>query len=549
MRGVGIRKIKSGTYSLATVLLLIGIIALINYLSNFIFFRIDLSEGNVYSLSKASKRMVAALDDPVVIRAYFTKRLPPPYNANRKYVEDLLGEYRAYSRGKISYEVRDPSESEKIRIETRNAGIAPLRFQQIEKDKFEIKEGYMGLLFLYGDKKEIIPVVRNTEGLEYDITGKIKMLMQKEKRTIGYLTGHGEPDLNSDLGDLKDRLSEQYVVKTTNLKDGEAVPDDIEALLVLEPKEKISEREKYSIDQCLMRGRPCAFMLSHKDVDMKMFSTSSVDSNIFDLIQHYGIDIRKGFVLDLQNLMIGITERRGFVTITNRINYPLIPIATNFGRGNPIVKGLEAVTMPFVHPLVSTLEEEDSVEEKDRPRAEVLVMSTEKSWYREDVSYLNPFQKYAPFPTDERGPFNLVMTLEGKFDSFYAGKDIPSVEIEKGEEEKKAESQTEQERIDRSPNTRILVSGTGKFIVGEFSGDNFNRAFFLNIVDWLMQDEDLIAIRSKGATYRPLRDISNELKSLIKYINMFLMPLLLVIFGLFRWKLRKIQKSQLLNIS
>ncbi len=549
MRGVDIRKIKFGTYSLATVLLLIGIIGLMNYLSNFVFFRIDLSEGNVYSLSKASRRMVAALDDPVVIRAYFTKRLPPPYNANRKYVEDLLGEYRAYSRGRISYEVRDPSESEEIRLETRNAGIAPLRFQQIEKDKFEVKEGYMGLLFLYGDKKEIIPVVRDTEGLEYDITSKIKMLTQKEKRTLGYLTGHGEPDPNSDLGDLRDRLSEQYIFKTVTLEDGEAVPDDIESLLILEPKQRISEREKYILDQFIMRGIPCAFLLSHKDVDMSMFSASNVESNIFNLIEHYGINIRKGFVLDPQNLMIGITERRGFITFTNRINYPLIPIATNFGSGNPIVKGLEAITMPFVHPLISTLEEESSVEEKDRPRAEVLVMSTERSWYREDLSYMNPFQRYMPLKTDEMGPFNLVMTLEGKFGSFYAGKDIPSIETEKGEEGEKAEPKTEQERIDRSPDTRILVSGTGKFITGEFSGDSFNRAFFFNIVDWLMQDEDLIAIRSKGATYRPLKDISNQLKGLTKYMNMFLMPLLLIIFGIFRWKLRKIQKIRLLNIS
>ena len=60
--------------------------------------------------------------------------------------------------------------------------------------------------------------------------------------------------------------------------------------------------------------------------------------------------------------MIGITERRGFITFTNRLNYPLIPIATNFGSGNTIVKGLEAVTMPFVHPLMST-QEEMSVEE------------------------------------------------------------------------------------------------------------------------------------------------------------------------------------------
>src|SRR5688500_7296659 len=70
--------------------------------------RIDLTADGQYTLSDASKDTLRTLHDPITIRAYFTKDLPPPFSTNTRYVLDLLEEYVAHSGGYVRYELVDP---------------------------------------------------------------------------------------------------------------------------------------------------------------------------------------------------------------------------------------------------------------------------------------------------------------------------------------------------------------------------------------------------------------------------------------------------------
>lgn len=96
-----------------------------------------------------------------------------------------LDEYKTYSHGRLSYEFLDPGSREELEKEASSFRIPPVQINIIQNDKFELKKVYMGLAFLYEDRQEVIPLVQNTIGLEYDITSTIKRLTSKEIKKVG----------------------------------------------------------------------------------------------------------------------------------------------------------------------------------------------------------------------------------------------------------------------------------------------------------------------------------------------------------------------------
>jgi len=142
------------------VLLVLGILILLNFISVRIFTRLDFTKAGVYTLSDASKNLVRNLEDRVTIKAYFTEELPAPHNNNRRAVLDILNDYKAYSEGNLYYEFINP-EGEKNEREAQQAGIPPVEVQVVKEDKFEVKRAFLGLVMMYEDKKEVLPVIQN----------------------------------------------------------------------------------------------------------------------------------------------------------------------------------------------------------------------------------------------------------------------------------------------------------------------------------------------------------------------------------------------------
>jgi len=98
--------------AIVRALLLFGILVLINVISINIFFRIDLTGNKIYTLSSASKTLVNNLDDKLVVKAYFTDNLPSPYNNTRRYLKEILDDYKNYSNGNFQYEIISPSDEQ-----------------------------------------------------------------------------------------------------------------------------------------------------------------------------------------------------------------------------------------------------------------------------------------------------------------------------------------------------------------------------------------------------------------------------------------------------
>lgn len=511
------------TQSLIRVLLVLGILILVNFISVRIFNRIDLTKAGVYTLSDASKALVRNLDDRVTVKAYFTEDLPAPYNNNRRAVLDILNEYKAFAKGNLHYEFINP-EGEKNEREAQQAGVPPVEVQVVKEDKFEVKRAFLGLVFLYEDRKETLPIIQNLGSLEYDISSALKRLTTRVKKRIGYTTGHQEPQL-TNLQHANKELSAQYDLVPIDLSSGKTtIPQDLAALLVIAPQAKFSDSAGYQIDQYIMNGGKVAFLLNKVNASLQQRYAQPMNLGLEDMLENYGIRINGDLVRDAQCANITVMQQQGPFQMQSQIPFPYLPNAVDMNTSNPIVKDLHSLIFFFVSSLDTSLAAPKGL------RAEVLVRSSKHSGRQGGFIMLDPFHQYTPNELAESG-IPMAAVVNGSFKSFFPTS---------GGEGKALISQ-----VTKSPETRIIVVGDGDFMKDEFLTNRNNLTFFINIIDYLADDAGLITIRSKDASQPPLEQVADGTKKMLKYGDLILPPLLVIGYGLLRWRRRVVLKRSL----
>ncbi|MGA9118122.1 MAG: Gldg family protein [Bacteroidota bacterium] len=510
------------TQTLLRLALVFVILIVLNFVSVRLFGRMDLTRNHLYSLSDASKALMRGLDDRVTVRAYFTEDLPSPYNNNRRLLIDELNEYRAYSRGNLDFEFIDPS-SEKAERDAQQQGIAPVQVQVINQDKMEVKKAYMGLVFLYEDRKETIPVMEQTGSLEYDISSTIKRLITKTQKKIGFLTGQGEPQL-AELSQAQAALQRQYQLVPVDVSKGKAVPDDIAVLMVIAPTSRLDEPAKFQIDQYLMRGGRIGFLLNKIEASLQQQFGRPLDTGLDDMLENYGVKINPDLVRDVQCANVSIMQQQAGFSLRSQVPFPYLPIVSAFSKGNAMVKDLQGIILFFGSSV-------DTVGLAGKGLSgEVLFRSSKQSGTQTGVFTFNPLEHWSRDQFPDNG-LPLGVVVDGVFRSFYAGKPVPA-------DTAAGALPPTTSPLTKSPQTRIVVVGDGDFMKdNSTSGDNIT--FFANMVDYLADDAGLIAIRSKDVAQPPLEPVSDGSKQGFKYTNMILPPLIVLGYGLFRWRKRR----------
>jgi ABC-2 type transport system permease protein len=178
-------KKKSAKYLKFIIYLVV--IVLINVAGITLFFRMDLTKNKIYSISAASKKVVATLSEPLTINVFFTKDLPSPHNNTERYLHDLLAEYAIHADKFFNYrffnvspeEGETTSETKENQQLASNYGIHPIQIQAVERDEVKFQKAYMGLVLIHGDLIERIPTITSTEGLEYKLTTAIQKMNNK----------------------------------------------------------------------------------------------------------------------------------------------------------------------------------------------------------------------------------------------------------------------------------------------------------------------------------------------------------------------------------
>ncbi len=481
------------------------ILVFLNLVSISIFTRLDLSQGKVYSLSKSSKEIVKNLDDRILVQAYFSKNLPSQYADLRRYVEDMLDEYAAYGKGNFKFEFIDPTDEEKLKKEAQQNGIQPATMRVNENDQLVIREVYLGLAFHYHDKVESIPIVQNSQGLEYDITSKIKKITESNMQKVAFFAlDDEEPDPRyprpGKYDTVKLLIGESYELVTTTLE--EELADDISVLVFAGVNEDLSEEQLQNLDKYIVQGGKIMFFQDRVDANLQQQSAKLLESNIFDLLSFYGIKIKENLVADAKCGQISIQRRQGIFSMNTPVNYPYLPLITNMNKEHPITKNIDMIQAVFISEL-DTLH--------TALKFEPLFYSSENSSTTSSPNFNIRIEQY--MKRDLR-----MMLNDGKkvLGGIYSGN-------VKSKYDNKLESQ----------DTEIIFIADSDFIMnGGGAGSDGNLNFFINSIDYLSGQKSLINLRSRETVYRPLKEVSNSQKDFIKYLNVILPVLLLILVGI-----------------
>ena len=531
-----VNKLKYGGNTLAFVAIIFGILVLINFLSTRRFIRADLTEDKRYTISKATKNVLDSLDDIVTITAYFSTN-PAEVAQIRRDIRDVLDEYNAFSK-KLQIDFVNPANfDDGQKQELRFKGIPEVQINVVKKDKAEIANVYMGISIGYSGKEEILPVVRSTANLEYELTSTILKVTTKEAKTVGFLTGHGEFDINDQnhqqFRQLLDKNGQgQYNLTSVNLQDGNGVDDTVATLVIAGVTQPLTEREKYEIDQFIMRGGRAVFLVDPIQLQPGTLQGSPLSTGLNDLLEHYGAKLGNNLLLD-RRFHDSARFQQGFMTVIQPYPYFVKIVKPNFSAENTITNQLEVVTLPWT----SSLE----ILAKEGISATALAKTSE---FGQSVQGYYNLMPNSPIPEADLQAYTVAAALEGKFKSFYAGKEIPPVaataDTEEGESAAPVEAAEVRPIKTEGEQTQIVVVGTAQFLT-QLRPDGVN--FFLNTVDWLTLGDALIGIRSHAITDRPLREVSEIEKNFIRYLCTIGIPLLVVIFGLVRYFLKRRAKQ------
>ncbi len=498
-------------------IILVVIVIFITLLSQTFFSRLDFSKGKIYSLSKASKQAVKNLDDRLVVKAYFSKSLPGQYADAGRFTRDLLDEYRAYSGGKLRFEFVDPKDEEGLKEEAQKYNIQPMTMRVNEQDQLVLREIYMGLAFLYQDKVESIPFIQNTQGLEYDITKSVKKISAQKMKQVAFYSADQE-DIALGMGQtaspyqtMREMISESYELIDTKLE--EPITIDTDALLITAVADSLSQEQLYNLDQYIMQGGNVLIFQDRVKADIQSASASVYESNFLNLLESYGIAAKKNLVADAECGQISITRQQGIFRFNTPVEYPFFPIVTNRNKANPIVKNIDVVQMIFVSELDTT-----KVISNFQPLLYSSAHSGQTTGPRFDIGYNKYMQQ------DLR-----AMLKEGKkiLGGFYSGEMISYF----------ADDPDYPDLIPSTSNARIIFVPSSNFMREDAAGKaEGNQTFVINSVDYLAGDEGLIEIRSRETEYRPLKPVKNSTRQIIKWLNILLPSLLLIVYGILRWR-------------
>ncbi|MCU0540010.1 MAG: Gldg family protein, partial [Desulfobacterales bacterium] len=177
----------SRTADLLKVALYAVAVVLVNMAAMTLFARIDLTRDQALSLSEESRRVTATLSEPLTIEVFFSRNLPPPYNAVEQALRDLLEEYAQHNPRFFNYRFREVSaEDGEMNAQARenqklaaSFGIHPVQIQAIEKDEVKFQRAYMSLVIIHGDLIEQVANITAVDGLEYRLTTAMRKMNHK----------------------------------------------------------------------------------------------------------------------------------------------------------------------------------------------------------------------------------------------------------------------------------------------------------------------------------------------------------------------------------
>nr|WP_086047701.1 gliding motility-associated ABC transporter substrate-binding protein GldG [Christiangramia flava] len=538
--------------SRSLIILLVALIAL-NWISGKFYTRLDLTEDQRYSLSPASERILEDVDSPIIFDVFLQGSFPSEFRRLQSETRQMLEEFAAHNRN-IVFNFVDPLENGQdaniVAQEFMQMGMTPARVNVRENGKNSESIVFPWAIANYGQKTVTIPLMKNQIGstdeervtasvqqLEYVLADGISKLVYPRKKKIAIMRGNGElPDAN--IADFVKTLQQYYYTAPFTLDSVAKVPQrtlkELEQYdLVIEPKptQAYSEKEKLVLDQYLMHGGKMIWLaeMTNMESDSLMNASGTAiaipkDLNLGDYFFSYGIRINPELVKDLYSAPIILASGEGSETRFNPYPWFYSPLTTSPNQ-HPIINNLEAVKFEYANPI-DTLKNgiHKTVLLTSSPRTEVQGTPLQIS-----LDLVNEKPDLTAFNSGEQ---NLAVLLEGQFPSVYKNR-IKPFELD--------------DVKDQSSDTKMLVISDGDVIKNDlqrgrpvelgfdrFTGNSYgNKEFLLNAVNYMLDDNGLIDIRSKEVRIAFLDSEKLEAeRTTWQLINLAAPLVILALFGL-----------------
>lgn len=543
-------------------------IIVINLISNFFFKRFDLTQDQRYTLSETTLKIIKNIDSPLYIDVYLEGNFPPEFKRLQNETKQLLEEFSAYN-SNIVFQFKNPIEKESMRVEVMKAfyerGMQPLSITVEEKGKQSQEVVFPWAQATYGDKFTKVSLLKNLMGasteekvissvqhLEFGFAEAITKVSKEKQKKIAVIKGNGELH-DAFIADFVKSVRESYYIGTFTLDSvqKQQPKQTLEALkkydlaLIAKPTEAFTEAEKQVLDQFIMNGGKTLWLMDAVAADMDSLynETGTIlayprDLNLTDFFFKYGIRMNPLLIKDEYATPIKIaTGSQGSETQLQQYNWKYSPFIYPTST-HPIVKNMEGIKFEFSSPIELLTND---------LKKTVLLSSSE---YSKTIGTPTPIslssinEETTPEEYAGKGLLPVAVMLEGKFKSAYQNRVLPFADSQfkaKGKDNKMiviTDGDVIKNQLDKG---MPLELGFDKW-TNQLYG---NKEFLLNCVNYLLDDNGLINIRSKDVDLPLLNkeEVYTNYTS-AQLINVGLPLLILALFGFLFTFLRKKRYSR-----
>ncbi|WP_018477392.1 gliding motility-associated ABC transporter substrate-binding protein GldG [Pontibacter roseus] len=540
---------------------LVGIagVVLLNILAANFFFRLDLTEDKRYTISPVTKQLLQELPEPVYVEVYLEGDFPAGFKRLQQSVRETLDEFRIYAGGNVQYEFIDPNaitdEKERVAFfqQLAEKGIQPTNLRATEGGKQVERLVFPGARVMYKGKETSVTLLKgnlaasaderlnqSVEGVEYELATAIRKMAFPGSRTIGYISGHGELEMQQ-VTDLLGSLQEFYRVARGELPEIPSL-QGLDLIIVAKPEAAFTEADKYKIDQFIMNGGKAVFFVDALNANMDSVGAGGMfampyNLNLDDLLFRYGVRLNPTMVMDLNSGFVPmVTGYAGERPQTEMINWRFYPLLNNFAK-HPITRNIDAVYSRFIGTI-------DTVKADGIRKTPLLYTSTYSRVMQAPVPLTLEEARMEVKPEQyQAGQQPVGYLLEGAFTSLFKNRRAPQ-----GAEN----TQVKETGVP----TKIAVFSDGDLVRNdvnprtgqayELGFDRYNNVKFankelaMNTIHYLLDSEGLINVRSKEIQLRPLDKVRvKEERTYWQLLNLVAPIVLLALFGVTRYYLRK----------
>jgi len=570
------KNIKRG--NIIQLILGLLIIVLLNIIGSNIFTRFDLTSENRYTLSDQTIKMLHDLDDIVFFEVYLEGDFPAGFKRLKRETKEMLDQFRAYS-DNIQYEFINPSSSKDI--EERNnvyrrlmeRGLNPTDLQVRTNDGNTQQIIFPSAIASYKSKEIPIELLvsqmglppeevlnNSIQNLEFNIANTIRKLTVLQRPKVGFVEGHGELGILETI-DIANALAEYYSLERIRI-DGKlnslterkekdsvntVVRNKFDALVIAKPDSSFSEKDKFIIDQFIMRGGKVLWLIDpvFASMDSIQFSDATIgiinDINLQDQLYNYGVRLNTDLVMDINALPIPLkTGEMGGAPQIDFFPWYYFPII-NPSANHPIVNNLNAIKTEFISSI-------DTIMKRQIDKT-ILLTSSQYSRTKNTPALisLDILHKEPDRQQYDKQHIPVAVLLEGKFESLYYNRIPPEIRDNR-----------DIGFIPSSVPTKMIVVADGDVIKNQvkyteekpapyplgydrYTGQTFgNKEFILNSMNYLIDESGLISIRSRELKLRLLdRTKINENKLLWQILNTVLPVFIILLIGVLMFILRK----------